>query len=64
MRTFILKVKGVLSEVGKLTISEKLTQQKFQEILINTYLKGQETKNIKVIEIIEEIKQQVLAVKK
>jgi hypothetical protein len=45
-------------------ISEKLTQQKFQEILVDTYLKGIENKSVKVVELIEEIKQQILEVKK
>ncbi|MBM7651859.1 hypothetical protein JOC76_001314 [Neobacillus cucumis] len=45
------------------SISDKLTQQKFQEILLNTYLKGTEEKSIKVSDLIEEIKQQVLNIK-
>ncbi len=43
-----------------MTISETLSQQKFQEILTNIYLKGQESENIKLIELIEEIKELVL----
>ncbi|MDQ0198782.1 hypothetical protein [Neobacillus ginsengisoli] len=42
-------------------ISETLTPQKFQEILISTYLRGQENESINVTELIEEIKQQVLS---
>lgn len=44
-----------------MSISEHLTQQKLQEILINAYLKGTENKNLKVIELVEELKQQVAA---
>jgi hypothetical protein len=42
-----------------MNISENLTQQKLQEILMNIYIKGQET-DIKVTDLIEEIKQQVM----
>lgn len=45
-------------------ISETLTQQKFQELLINIYLKGQTSENINHIELIEEIKQQVVSEKR
>ena len=41
-------------------IIEQLTQQKFQEILTYVYEKGQSTENIKLAELIEEIRQQVL----
>ncbi len=40
---------------------EKLTEQHLQEILVSVYKKGQETDNISVMEIIEEIKQQFLS---
>jgi hypothetical protein len=40
--------------------TKQLTQQKFREILFNTYLKGQESKTISAEEIIEEIKKQIL----
>ncbi|MFK9089953.1 hypothetical protein [Bacillus salipaludis] len=43
-----------------MTISGTLTQQKFLEILTKIYLKGQESENINVIELIEEIKQHVV----
>ncbi|MCM3568218.1 hypothetical protein [Neobacillus mesonae] len=43
-----------------MTISEKLTQQKFQEILVSTYLMGREKERLTVNEMIEEIKQQIL----
>jgi hypothetical protein len=41
-------------------ISDKLTQQKFLEILIMSYSKGQE--NIKLVDLIEEIKKEVLSI--
>ena len=48
-----------------MNISEKLTQKELQEILLNTYKMGHETENLKVIELIEAIQQQViLAIKK
>ncbi|MCM3650427.1 hypothetical protein [Metabacillus litoralis] len=40
---------------------EKLTEQHLQEILVNVYKKGQETENISVLELIEDIKQQFLS---
>ena len=45
-----------------MNISEKLTEQKLQSILLNVYQKGQETENIKVTDIIEDIKIQLLSV--
>lgn len=39
---------------------KQLTQQKLQEILTYAYEKGQETEDIKVAELIEEIRQRVL----
>lgn len=41
-------------------ISETLTQERFQEILLQAFLKGEESEEIKVSEFIEEIKQKVL----
>ncbi|WP_226526472.1 hypothetical protein [Metabacillus niabensis] len=47
-----------------MNISANLTQKKLQEILINSYEKGQEKENLRVTELIEDIKRQViLAVK-
>jgi hypothetical protein len=43
-------------------ISEKLTQQKLLEILVATYVRGQENENIQMTELLEEIKQKVLTV--
>jgi hypothetical protein len=43
------------------TLAETLTKQKFKEILTNIYLKGQESKHISAIELIEEIKKQVMS---
>jgi len=39
----------------------KLTEQHLQKILVNIYIKGQETENISVRELIEDIKQQFLS---
>jgi hypothetical protein len=44
-----------------MAISEHLTQQKLKEIMNNIYVKGIETETIQVKELIEEIKNQVLA---
>ncbi|MEH7106948.1 MULTISPECIES: hypothetical protein [Bacillaceae] len=41
-------------------ISENLSQQKFQEILVEIYNKGSQNTNIKVKELIEEIKQHLM----
>ncbi|MCV9884809.1 hypothetical protein [Metabacillus halosaccharovorans] len=40
---------------------KKLTERHLQEILVNVYNKGQETENISVLELIEDIKQQFLS---
>ena len=40
-------------------ISSKLTQQKLLEVLVSSYIEGQE-ENIEMPEFIEEIKQKVL----
>lgn len=42
-------------------ISEQLTQQKFEQILMNIYLLENVNDQLTVIDIIEEIKQQILA---
>ncbi|MFD0829844.1 hypothetical protein ACT8ZR_30155 [Neobacillus sp. M.A.Huq-85] len=47
-----------------MALSETLTQQKFAEILTIIYRKGQDSKNINVTDLIEEIKQQVLSERK
>ncbi|MEH7388539.1 hypothetical protein V7147_24545 [Bacillus sp. JJ1521] len=44
-----------------MNISEKLSQQDLQQILVNIYNKGQELENIETKELIEEIKNQFLA---
>ncbi|GGH81681.1 hypothetical protein JOD43_002604 [Pullulanibacillus pueri] len=44
-----------------MVISEHLNQQKLKEILIYIVQKGQETDEIGVIEIVEDIKQQIAA---
>lgn len=47
-----------------MNIAANLTQKKLQDILISSYKKGQEIENLKVIDLIEDIKRQViLAVK-
>lgn len=45
-----------------MNISDKLTQQQFQEILLNIYKKGQESERIKAIDLVNEIKQQIMFV--
>lgn len=42
--------------------SEQISQEKFQEILMKVYKKGEETENIRTIELINEIKQQLMFV--
>jgi hypothetical protein len=42
-------------------ISEQLTPQKLQGILMNIYLKGIQSDQIKVNELIEEIKEQLIS---
>jgi hypothetical protein len=37
-----------------------LTKEKFEEILLQIILKGQESKSIRVSELIEEIKEQII----
>ena len=44
-----------------MAILEHLTQQKLKEILMNIYVKGLETEDIQVKDLIEDIKKQVLA---
>ncbi len=43
-----------------MVISEQLNQNRLKEILMNTYVKGMETENIHVTELIEEIIKQIL----
>ena len=45
-----------------MSISDKQIQQQFQEILINIYTKGQESERIEAIDLINEIKQQIMLV--
>ena len=45
-----------------MNISEQLSREQFQEMLIRIYQKGEESKNIRTIDFINEIKQQLLAV--
>lgn len=43
-----------------MNISANLTQKELQEILIKSYKKGEEKENLKVIDLVEDIKHQVL----
>ena len=54
----------LLREVRNMALSDTLTQQKFAEILTMIYQKGQDSKNINISDLIEEIKQQVLSERK
>ena len=45
-----------------MNISEQLSREQFQEMLIRIYQKGEESENIRTIDFINEIKQQLLAV--
>ncbi|MEH7016224.1 MULTISPECIES: hypothetical protein [Bacillus] len=45
-----------------MNISEKLTQQQFEEILMYIYKRGQESKNVEAKYLIEEIKQQLISI--
>lgn len=40
-----------------------LTQQEFQQILVKTFYRVQESEKINVIELLEEIKQQIISEK-
>ncbi|MCM3115095.1 hypothetical protein M3610_07315 [Neobacillus sp. MER 74] len=46
-----------------MNLSEKITQSELQEILVYAYIKGMENKNLKIEEMVEDIKRQLLAVK-
>jgi hypothetical protein len=46
-----------------MSMSSLLTQQKFEQILENTFFKVQESEKINIIELIEEIKQQIISEK-
>lgn len=43
-----------------MSITDKCTQEKLQNILLSIYKKGQESKDISVLEIIEDIKLEFL----
>ncbi|MGG0237750.1 hypothetical protein [Bacillus rhizoplanae] len=45
-----------------MNISGKLTQQQLQEILMQIYKRGQESKNVEVKHLIEEIKEQLISI--
>ncbi len=43
-------------------ISDKLTQQKLLEILVASYITGQENEHIRMVDLLEEMKKKVLSV--
>ncbi len=43
-----------------MSIADKCTQEKLQKILLSIYKKGQESKDISVLEMIEDIKLEFL----
>jgi hypothetical protein len=46
-----------------MSMTSLLTQQKLEQILVKTFVKVQESEKINIIEIIEEIKQQIVSEK-
>jgi hypothetical protein len=46
-----------------MSMTSLITQQKFERILLSTIFKVQESENINIIELIEEIKQQIISEK-
>jgi len=44
-----------------MNISDKLTSEKLQEIMLNVYQMGQQSGEMKAQEVIEEIKKQILS---
>ncbi|MDR7239982.1 hypothetical protein [Neobacillus drentensis] len=50
------------TEVKTMSNHEKMTQVELLEILTDSYIKGQEEETIKVMDLIEEIKQRVMLV--
>lgn len=46
-----------------MSMTSLLTQQKFEQILVNTFFKVQESEKVNIIELIEEIKQQIISEK-
>jgi hypothetical protein len=54
----IFRFKGDLN----MNISDKLTQQKLLEILVSSYIKGQEDENIQTIELLEDMKQKFISI--
>lgn len=46
-----------------MSMTNLLTQQKFEQILVKTFFKVQESEKINIIELIEEIKQQIISEK-
>ncbi|MDQ0975368.1 hypothetical protein QFZ31_005246 [Neobacillus niacini] len=46
-----------------MSMTSLLTQQKLEQILVKTFFKVQESEKINIIELIEEIKQQIISEK-
>ena len=51
-----------LKEGLNMNISERITQQQFKEILMYIYRRGQESKNVEVNHLVEEIKQYLISI--
>ena len=51
-----------LKEGLNMNISERITQQQFKEILLYIYRRGEETKNVEVNHLIEEIKHYLISI--
>ncbi len=52
-----------LSKEGlNMNISERITEQQFKEILMYIYMKGEESNNVEVKRLIEEIKQYLISI--
>ncbi|ENQ3106089.1 hypothetical protein SAMN04488168_11436 [Bacillus sp. 491mf] len=45
-----------------MNISERITEQQFKEILMYIYMKGEESNNVEVKRLIEEIKQYLISI--
>jgi hypothetical protein len=46
-----------------MSMTSLLTQQKLEQILVTTFFKVQESEKINIIDLIEEIKQQIISEK-
>ncbi|MFC0560065.1 hypothetical protein ACFFH4_13515 [Halalkalibacter alkalisediminis] len=50
----------IIERRQKMNISEKLSLEQLQTILMNIYTKGEETEDLKALDLIKDIKQGVL----